>query len=298
LDWGSFALSGVFSNERVAKAHAGGWGVAVTKLSALVCVENDAPHLAECLKGLAFCDEVLVVADRTTPRVQEIARRYGARLLVGIFPLDRQRRTAGAEACRGDWILEVEPDECVDSALAWEIRATLQMRPQGDWFAVPVANHLGAKLIRRGWGGPLGPARAARLFRRGVKQWSARPLDTGALSGTPAGSLKGALRRAVAADTSGLVDRLNRLADVAAAEQLETERPVSMAGGAIAGLGQFAQSYLLAGGWREGRLGFLLATLSGLHPVLTALKVREALDRGQVAEMSQTAPAVVKLGVR
>ncbi|MCR5879382.1 hypothetical protein [Phenylobacterium sp. J367] len=117
--------------------------------------------LGECLKGLAFCDEVVLVADRATPRLQEIARRAGARLVAGIFPHDSQRRTAGAEACGGEWILEVEPDEAVDSALAWEIRATLQMRPEGDWFDVPVANHVGGRLVQRGWG--------ARWVRRGLR---------------------------------------------------------------------------------------------------------------------------------
>ncbi|WP_374471114.1 glycosyltransferase family 2 protein [Phenylobacterium sp.] len=268
----------------------------MVKLSALVCVENDAPSLPGCLKGLGFCDEVVLVADRATPRVQEIARRYGARLVAGIFPLDGQRRAAGAEACAGDWILEVEADETVDSALAWEIRASLQMRPRGDWFDVPVANHVGGRFVQRGWGGPLGPARSARLYRRGAKRWSPRRLDSGVLSGAPAGALKGALRRDVAADTGGLVDRLNRLAALAAEDQVEAGRTLGVGSGLATGLGEFARSYLLARGWREGRTGLLLALLNGLHPVLAASRARDAVEDGRPSHAPQPLPPVLKLG--
>jgi hypothetical protein len=270
----------------------------VVKLSALVCVEGDAPHLVECLRGLAFCDEVVIVADRTTPRVQDLARRYGARLVAGIFPMDSQRRTAGAAACGGDWILEVEPDESVGSALAWEIRATLQMRPAGDWFETPVDNYVGEKLVQRGWGGPLGPARDARLHRRGAKRWSPRRLDGAELSGLPAGALKGALRRRVADGTGDLVERVNRLAAAAAEDRLDAGQAGGLAGGAPAALAAFAHSYLWAGGWREGRTGLLLALLHGLHPVLTASRVREGLEARRAAEPAKPLTPVLKLGVR
>jgi hypothetical protein len=270
----------------------------VVKLSALVCVENDAPHLVECLRGLAFCDEVVLVADRTTPRVQDLARRFGARLVAGIFPLDGQRRAAGAAACEGDWILEVEADETVDSALAWEVRATLQMRPDGDWFDVPVANHLGERHIQRGWGGPLGPARAVRLYRRSAKRWSPRRLDGESLSGTPAGALRGALRRNAGADTGALVDRLNRLAALKAEDLVQAGDDVAFGASLAAGAGEFARSYILAGGWREGRTGFLLALLNGLHPVLAASRAREELDRVRAAEPVPRPSPLLKLGTR
>ncbi|MDB5453539.1 MAG: glycosyl transferase, partial [Caulobacteraceae bacterium] len=92
----------------------------MVKLSALICVQNQEAQLSQCLRKLSFCDEIVVVADRCTDRSQEIARRHGAVVISGIFPLESQRKAAGAEACTGDWILEIEPDEIVGSALAWE----------------------------------------------------------------------------------------------------------------------------------------------------------------------------------
>ena len=70
----------------------------MARLSALVCVQNQDAQLSDCLRKLSFCDEVVVVADRCTDRSQDIARRQGAILIDGIFPLESQRKAAG-EAC-------------------------------------------------------------------------------------------------------------------------------------------------------------------------------------------------------
>jgi glycosyltransferase involved in cell wall biosynthesis len=94
-------------------------------LSGLVCVHNEEARLAECLARLAFCDEIVVVADRCTDRSEAIARKMGARVVSGIFPVEGLRKEAGVAACRGDWIVELDADEAVTPALAQEIRQTI-----------------------------------------------------------------------------------------------------------------------------------------------------------------------------
>jgi hypothetical protein len=220
----------------------------VIKLSALVCAENDAPRLAECLRGLSFCDEIVVAADRPTPALQDIARRHRATLIAGIFPQDGQRRMAGADACTGDWVLEVNPGEEVEPALAWEIRATLRMRPAGDWLTLPIANYVGGRHVRHGWTAAMAPTREPRLYRR-----EARRFESGLLSGRSAGDLTGALRRILAEDARGLLAWLG-------GREAASGGPVT----------QFFASYLARGGWREGRLGLLIALLCGIQPLLAA----------------------------
>src|SRR5947209_6946194 len=183
-------------------------GVSPVKLSALVCAHNDEARLADCLRGLSFCDEIVVVADRCTDRSQEIARQHGARVIDGIFPLESQRKAAGVAACVGEWVLEVEPDERVDAALAYEIRAAIHSRPAGDWFDVPVANFVGETLVRRGWGSGLGDVVAPRLYRSRVKSWTARRVAPAViLEGRFAGALETPLIRQADADIGHMMAR-------------------------------------------------------------------------------------------
>jgi hypothetical protein len=261
----------------------------VVKLSALVCVQNQDTQLAECLRKLSFCDEVVVVADRCTDRSQEIARREGCIVIDGIFPLESQRKAAGAARCTGDWILEIDPDERVDAALAWEIRAVIQMQPRGDWYDVPVDNYVGDHRVRRGWTGPLSVRCAARLHRRGVKAWEPSRLESdAALAGTHGGSLKGAIRRVLGRDAGGLIDRLNRLSGLAAEDLADRGQPGHALQAMIAGVGAFAKAYLLGGGWREGRLGVIAATASALFPMLSQARAQALIEARAEAEAAET----------
>ncbi len=233
-------------------------------LSALVCAENDAPRLADCLRRLSFCDEIVIAVDRPTPALQDIARRHRATLVAGIFPKDSQRRIAGADACSGDWIIEVNVGEEIDPALAWEIRATLQMRPAGDWLMAPIANYVGDRRIRHGWTPALAATSEARLYRRQAR----RREESAPLSGVCAGALTGALRRRVAEDARGLLSWL-------AAQDAGRSGSASIP--------QFCASYLGQGGWREGRIGLLIALLCGLQPLL-ARPQAQASSRSAAAQ--------------
>jgi hypothetical protein len=276
------------------------------KLTGLVCVQNQDAALAECLRALAFCDEIVVVADRCTDRSLEIARRAGAEVVAGIFPLEHQRKLAGLAAATGDWILEVEPDERVDSALAWEIRATLKMGGHagglGDHFELPIHHYLGGDAVRQGWAGALGESSAVRLYRPGVKHWRAYRRDPGeVVAGRSAGALKGAIRRQAGGGVEDLVANFNRLTALRAEDLADAGQAGRLAPAVLGGVGAFCKSYLVRRGWREGGVGLALALLSGLFPVVSLLKARETLTaRRQAAAAPRPGYGgeVVGLGAR
>ncbi|WP_293483322.1 glycosyltransferase family 2 protein [Phenylobacterium sp.] len=268
----------------------------MVKLTALVCAQNQDASLDACLRKLSFCDEVVVVADRCTDRSQEIARRHGAVVIDGIFPLENQRRQAGIEAATSQWILEIEPDELVDAAVAWEIRAAIQMRPVGDWYELPIDNYIGETRVRGGWAGPLAPRREARLYKRGLKAWGPRRLNAPyVLAGASGGALKGAIRRSVGRDAGGVIARLDRLTALAAEDLAEAGR-IRGAGAIVAsGLLTFLGAYVARGGWREGRMGVLAATASALFPVLSRLRAAEAASaRLEAASSEPTGVAALR----
>src|SRR5271157_3674808 len=133
-------------------------------LSALVVARNEETRIAACLEHLRFAGEIVVLLDRTTDKTAEIATRFGARVVEGAWEREGDRRSAGVAACRGKWVLEVDADEWVSAALAQEIAAILPTAEDG-YFLVPIANHVGGKLIRFGWGAYNGAAGRESLYR-------------------------------------------------------------------------------------------------------------------------------------
>lgn len=267
-------------------------------LSGLVCVHNEEARLAECLQRLAFCDEIVVVADRCTDRSEAIARKMGARVVSGIFPVEGLRKAAGVEACRGDWIIELDADEAVTPALAREIRETVA-RSAADWHQVPVDNFVGAQLVRHGWGGSFGASSVARLFRKGVKSWKSERVHPGTtFTGVYGGRLNNAILHKVDDDIADMVQRLNRYTALRGQDLADSGKIKSLWDDLFRGVRRFYKCYVSRKGYKEGDMGFLIAIMAGLYPLLSNLKAREirALN-SQTVQTARSSGEVIGLDI-
>jgi glycosyltransferase involved in cell wall biosynthesis len=259
------------------------------KLSALICARNEEARLAACLRELAGCDELVVVADRCTDRTAEIARRFGAQVIEGIFPLESQRKEAGLAACSGDWILEIDADELAGPLVVAEARRAIEAT-DGDWFLVPIDNYIGEQLVRGGWGGSFGTTSVARLYRPAVKRWKPERVHPGvSFNGRFAGVLRGSIRHEIDEDIGDMIDRLNRYTALRAADLADRGEPGRLGDNVFRGFRRFWKCYVRRKGRTEGDLGFLISLMAALYPVLSHLRAKEILAARRT---SAAAPAL------
>lgn len=244
-------------------------------LSGLVCAHNEEGRIAECLAQLSFCDEIVVVADRCTDRTEAIARQMGARVISGIFPIEGLRKAAGVANCKGQWILEIDADEGVPSLLAQEIR-TVITATAADWYQVPVDNFIGERLVRHGWGGSFGASSVARLFRKGTKSWKPERVHPGTqFQGRYGGKLTHAIQHKVDDNIEDMFQRLIRYTTLRGQDLAESGRIKGLWNDAFRGIRRFFKCFISRKGYREGDLGFLIAVMAGLYPLLSNFRARE-----------------------
>ncbi|AMW35405.1 glycosyltransferase family 2 protein [Haematospirillum jordaniae] len=248
------------------------------RLSVLVVVHNEEARLPACLERLTFADEIVVVLDRCTDRSPDIARSAGARMIEGAWPVEGDRRNAGIEACRGDWILEVDADEHVSPALAAEVRAVIASS-LFDWHVIPVDNYIGTRLVRHGWGSSFGKAGCPALFRRGVKIWGRQRVHPALQwSGARGPALTIPLVHYVDRNISDMLHRLDRYTSARAADLRESGQAGSLAGAIRSALSRFLRVYLFRKGYREGRMGLVVALCTALYPLLSYIKAMEETE--------------------
>jgi glycosyltransferase involved in cell wall biosynthesis len=241
------------------------------RLSALVVARNEEAQLAACLATLCFADEIVVVLDRSTDRSRDIAEHAGARIVEGAWPIEGERRQAGVDACTGDWIVEVDADERVPEPLAREIRQTIATAAPG-YFLIPFDNYIGDRLVRHGWGASFGVLAAARLYTKGAKRWGGERVH-------PSITLEGLKRRLstpmvhfVDRDVGDMIDRLRRYSLARAADLNAKGEPLPPLIFTLRrSVSRFLKCYVMRKGFREGRMGFMLALMAGLFPLLSHL---------------------------
>ena len=247
-------------------------------LSTLVVARNEAHQLAACLETLQFADEIVVVLDRCTDESTAIARRFTANVIEGDWPIEGDRRNTGIAACHGDWILEVDADERVSTALASEVRATIATAAPG-YFLVPFDNYIGGRLVRYGWGPGWGVNFAPRLFSRGSKRWGDQRIHPKLDLRGPKRFLAMPMKHLVDRDISDMMHRLDRYTSARAADLRASGNIGTLPDNIRRLFSRFWKCYVARKGYREGAWGFLIALFAGLYPLLSHLKARLEGDR-------------------
>lgn len=244
------------------------------QLSAVISVRNEEAQLAECLQGLGFADEIVVLLDKCSDGSGDIARTFTDRVIDGAWEVEGDRRNAGIDACRGQWILEIDADERVSDALGAEIRDVIAKTPF-DWHEILVDNHIGGKLVRWGWGASYGKAAYPGLFKKGVKVWGknrVHPPLTWAEGAKKGPQLQNRLRHLVDRNISDMIRRLDSYSTARAKDLRQSGDIGTMRSNVRRIFSRFIKCYFFRKGYREGGYGFLIALFAGLYPMLSYLK--------------------------
>jgi glycosyltransferase involved in cell wall biosynthesis len=145
------------------------------KISACLIVCNEEKNLARCLQSVApVVDEIVVVDSGSTDRTIDIARSFGARVIVQPWLGYVGQKNFALEQALHPWVLSIDADEELSPELAAAI-ARLRGDPAKDapgafnGYTVSRLVFYRGKWIRHGdWY----PDRLVRLFRRAEARFS------------------------------------------------------------------------------------------------------------------------------
>lgn len=245
------------------------------KLSVYIPAHNEEEHLDECLKSVAFADEVIVLLDKCTDRSKEIALQHNVKIVEGSWPIESERRMAAMEACTGDWILDVDADERIPPALASEIRAVINSTPY-DLHAIPFDNYIGDRLVKYGWGAYIGVSQRVTLYRRGAKAYKTHNLVHPEVTfvGSRGPVLQNAIVHYMDRDLSDTLSRFDRYTTAHAKELIAENNQEGFWRNFTRIFSRFYKCFVCRKGYKEGAMGFLIAMLGGLYPMVSYIKAR------------------------
>lgn len=148
------------------------------KLIAVILIFNEAQHLPRCLASLVgVADAVLVVDCFSTDDTVSIAKAHGARVVQHPFTNHATQFNWALTQLEVDvdWVMRIDADEVLTSALAAEIRERLpSIGPEIDGVFCGRRMTFQGQSIR--FGGVF-PVRVLRLFRAGRGQCENRWMD-------------------------------------------------------------------------------------------------------------------------
>ena len=228
-------------------------------ISCYIRTLNEEARIAAAVgAALAVAREVVVVDSGSTDGTIAAAEAAGARVVEQPWLGGGHQKRVGEDACRHDWLLDLDADEIVSGELAREIRGLFAGgEPDADlcWLSLATVDPSG-----RIWRRARAPRRAKLYDRRKIRMpahgaWDQFRIPAGLRTRRLGGAL---LHRGF--DNIGHLSRKQGSAMVRRVGFLEDGRRFATAMRVWFGLPVFfLRNYLLRRQWREGRYGFLVA---------------------------------------
>ena len=244
------------------------------RISVAICAHNEESRLAACLEKVGFADEIVVVCDKCTDRTEEIAKEFGAKTVVGSWNIEGHRRNKAIQEATNEWIFELDADEHVDDELARSIQEAVRIGAY-DRYLIPVDNYVGNRLVRNGWGASFGTSAVWRLFRKGCKVWGEQRVHPSIkFTGRQGPKLDGALVHFVDRNISDMIRRFDSYTSARAADLRASGEIGSFTHNFRRIISRFWRCFVSRKGYKEGGLGFLIALLAALFPMVSYLKAR------------------------
>lgn len=227
-------------------------------ISVVIPTLNEALRIGSAIETVQWADEVIVADAGSTDETVSIARSAGARVMQVTGRTIGAQRNAAIETARNPWILALDADEQVTPELRDSlVELCLTGSPRFSAYRVRSRNwHLGRELRH----GPWGRDWKIRVFSSDQRFNTSRVherVDVGEV-----GELDGDLIHYPYRDLSHQVIKIAKYARWAADDMRARGRRGSATDVLFRPAWRFFRDYFVYSGWRDGRAGFVVATVS------------------------------------
>lgn len=225
------------------------------KLSVVIITKNEAHCIGDCVRSVAFADEVIVLDSGSTDGTPAICRDLGARVVDTDWPGFGPQKNRAIDLAGGEWVLSLDADEAVTDALREEILHTLASARHSAYSMPRLSSYLGRPMRHSGWW----PDRVVRLFRRGSARFSDDLVHERLVFAGAAGKLQGHLTHATYTSLEEIIDKINAYSTAGASMAHQRGKQASLGNAVLKGAFAFFRTYFLRLGMLDGREGFMLA---------------------------------------
>ncbi len=220
-------------------------------------------------------DEVIVIDSGSTDRTREIVLEQGARIIDQPWLGNGFQKRIGEEACRHDWILDLDADEIVTDELASEIRALFEngRKPEHSIYEMPLIT---IPPVGKAWYNAYERLHT-KLYDKSAlripahKAWDHFKIPTD----MQVGRLRASLFHHSFTDLGHLVRKYNTWSGFRAQNTKQKPVPILIFRLLFAFPFYFVKMYLLRGLWKVGFYGFMCAVIGAFGSWLGNAKMLE-----------------------
>ncbi len=244
-----------------------------SRLSVAVITFNEAARIADCLKSVAFADEIVVVDSGSRDDTPAIARQHGAEVFHQPFLGFGAQKQAAVNRCRHDWVLLLDADEQLPQGSGEAVRKAIASADADTAaFEIQRKNFLHGRWIRHcGWW----PDRLVRLVRKSRGRFSDDRVHERWQPDGQVARLPLAIEHRSFRNYAEMLEKLQHYSTLGAQEMVAQEKRCRAWQAIAHGGWTFLHDYGIKRGFLDGFDGFMIALLNAGGSFMKYAKCRE-----------------------
>lgn len=243
-------------------------------ISAVILTKNEEKNIKKCLESIKWCDEIIIIDDKSSDKTLEIARKY--KTIIYENPLNNDfswQRNFGLSKASNEWVLFIDADEAVSDALAYEISNAITLKDQNlrnfNGFYIKRSDFMWGKVLKHG---ETGGIKLLRLGRKGCGIWEGKTHEKWKTEGLT-GKLVNPILHFPHQTLGEFLKEINFYTDVRAEELKSKDVKVPSVSILFYPLGKFFLNFILKKGYMDGMQGLIFAIMMSFHSFLVRGKL-------------------------
>lgn len=241
-------------------------------ISAVILTKNEEQNIERCLKSVKWCDEIIIIDDKSSDKTLEIARKYKAKIYINSLGNDfSSQRNFGLTKVGDEWVIFVDSDEVVSDALAFEISNAIHSQGLGNYsgFYIKRTDLMWGKQLKHGEQRGI---KLLRLAKKGAGLWEGMVHEKWKIDGL-VGNLRNPILHFPHKTLEDFLKEINLYTDIRVKELESQSVKVFFWSIVFYPLGKFVFNYIFKGGFLDGLPGLVFAITMSFHSFLVRGKL-------------------------
>ena len=244
--------------------------------TATIIALNESRNIIQCIRSVAFFDEILVVDSGSNDDTVSLATAAGATVLTNPWPGYGRQKQFALEHARNDWIFSIDADERVSEKLKQSILDLFKSDPECEGYHINRCNHFMGRPLRHGEGYP---DWCLRLFRKSKAGWSPDPVHERVMIQGKVGKVAGDLDHYSEESLSEYIEKQNNYTTLQATQMWEMGKSASLSKLLTSPIMRFFKFYFIRMGFLDGIPGLVHILIGCFNSFCKYAKLREIQNR-------------------
>lgn len=230
----------------------------VDRLSVILITRNEAANIRECLRSVAFADEIIVVDSGSSDATVTIAEEMGAKVYRHDWPGFGPQKNRALDHATGEWVFSIDADERVTPELRAELERAMHEAKSDGYYCPRLSQFCGTFIHHSGWY----PDYVLRLFRRGKGRFSDSLVHESVRLDGSSAKLKTPLLHYSYLNRADVERKVEHYSDAAARQMFAAGKRTSLLRAALSAGWAFVRTWVLRLGILDGRAGWGIAVMN------------------------------------